>query len=268
MRSVYRSHHSKRAATIRPADDAWDRRPHRFPPRTVVYNSRRNWRRHSDRHRDWHRRCIGGRPTPRVGRQQGLHVDRGADAIGRAGRLDLVGHEVEVRVHRRRRSGPGSPLSARNTSHERRRRRLDRPVPGRELPRSRRPRLEQAEESAGAGPAAGRSASTPATTCGDRIGSTALAFRGYDVTNLGRSRRAARPPGLRADRPRGARRGLGDRAPRRSARPVDLAAHIRAGAATTLDDFPQDVATIVAMELAQLAHPGGVLRGPGPRRRG
>ena len=41
-------------------------------------------------------------------------------------------------------------------------------------------------------------------------------------------------------------------APRPIHAPVDLASHIRAGARTNLDFFPEDVATIVATELAQM----------------
>src|SRR5262249_4843674 len=83
------------------------------------------------------------------------------------------------------------------------------------------------------------------------IESTALAFRGYDVSNLGRSREL-----LEHERygPIVARTldhvseicsdTIGAR--------TDLAAHIRAGEKTSLETFPHDVATIVAMELAQL----------------
>ena len=54
-------------------------------------------------------------------------------------------------------------------------------------PASRRPRLHEGEDGAGPG-AAVASAFDPRDALRDRIGSTALAFRGYDVTNLGRSR--------------------------------------------------------------------------------
>ncbi len=84
-----------------------------------------------------------------------------------------------------------------------------------------------------------------------RIGTASFAFRGYDVTNLGRS------PELLAHPVYGptVRRYL-DEASAISAealgRPFDLAARVEAGEESTLETFAQDVALIVAMELAQL----------------
>jgi [acyl-carrier-protein] S-malonyltransferase len=84
------------------------------------------------------------------------------------------------------------------------------------------------------------------------IGTAVFAFRGYDQTNLGRS------PELLAHRVFGpiVRKVLDD-ASRISAealgRPIDLVARIEAQAPTTLHSFAEDVAMIVAMELAQLA---------------
>ena len=53
-------------------------------------------------------------------------------------------------------------------------------------PASRRPSLHDGEDGAGPG-AAVASAFDPRDALRDRIGSTALAFRGYNVTNLGRT---------------------------------------------------------------------------------
>lgn len=84
-----------------------------------------------------------------------------------------------------------------------------------------------------------------------RIRSTALAFRGYDVTNLGRSLELLDHPTYgpvvaevlkQASEISSAALGM----------PIDLAAHVRAGEKTALATFPHDVATIVAMEAAQL----------------
>lgn len=84
-----------------------------------------------------------------------------------------------------------------------------------------------------------------------RIGTASFAFRGYDVTNLGRS------PELLAHRAFGPtiRRQL-DLASAVAAetlgRPFDLAARVEAREATSLSTFAEDLATIVAMELGQL----------------
>jgi [acyl-carrier-protein] S-malonyltransferase len=83
------------------------------------------------------------------------------------------------------------------------------------------------------------------------IGTAAFAFRGYDQTNLGRS------PELLAHPVFGpiVRTVLGHAsqvAAQTLGRPVDLAARIETQAATTLESFAEDVALIVAMELAQL----------------
>jgi [acyl-carrier-protein] S-malonyltransferase len=84
------------------------------------------------------------------------------------------------------------------------------------------------------------------------IGTAAFAFRGYDQTNLGRS------PELLAHPVYGPI--VRDRLDEASqicmgalGRPIDLAARIEAQSPTTLDSFAEDIATIVAMELAQLA---------------
>jgi [acyl-carrier-protein] S-malonyltransferase len=84
-----------------------------------------------------------------------------------------------------------------------------------------------------------------------RIGTASLVFRGYDVQNLGRT------PELLAHPVYGpvVRRRL-DQASAISAeclgRHFDLAARIEARAPSSLETFEEDVATIVAVELAQL----------------
>ncbi len=110
-----------------------------------------------------------------------------------------------------------------------------------------------------AAPAAGRVSGGPthparATSAVDlrkRIGATAFAFRGFDVENLGRSVEFLDHPafGPIVGRVLAEASELCSGAIRAK---VDLAAHIRSGARTSLDTFPHDVATIVAMELAQL----------------
>ena len=85
-----------------------------------------------------------------------------------------------------------------------------------------------------------------------RIGTASLAFRGYDVQNLGRT------PELLAHPVYGptVRRYL-DLASAVAAdalhRPFDLAARVERREETTLAAFAEDVALIVSMELAQLA---------------
>ncbi|HWE37087.1 MAG TPA: ACP S-malonyltransferase [Isosphaeraceae bacterium] len=84
-----------------------------------------------------------------------------------------------------------------------------------------------------------------------RIGTAAFAFRGYDVSNLGKS------PELLEHKAFGpVVRAYLDEASALCAevvrRPVDLAARVRDRVETTLASFPEDVATIVAMELAQV----------------
>src|SRR5947209_6990623 len=76
------------------------------------------------------------------------------------------------------------------------------------------------------------------------IGTAALAFRGYDQTNLGRS------PELLAHPAYGPIvRDVLDEASRVASgavgRPIDLVARIESRAATTLESFAEDVATIV-----------------------
>ncbi len=92
---------------------------------------------------------------------------------------------------------------------------------------------------------------TPAARLRSKIGTAALAFRGYDVSNIGRS------PELIAHRVYGpiVRSVLAEASlicSETLGRPVDLVQYILSGQPSTLETFPEDVATIVAMELAQI----------------
>lgn len=104
--------------------------------------------------------------------------------------------------------------------------------------------------SGGAAPGAPRGKTTEKDLT-RHIRSTALAFRGYDVTNLGRSLELLNHPNYgpvvaevlkQASEISSAALGMR----------IDIAAHIRADEKTALATFPHDVATIVAMESAQL----------------
>ena len=96
-----------------------------------------------------------------------------------------------------------------------------------------------------------KTSTTTASQLAERIRSTAFAFRGFDVENVGRSVELLDHP---VYGPIVAR--VLDEASQLCAEaihtPVDLASHVRAGVRTSLDYFPEDVATIVAMELAQM----------------
>ncbi len=85
-----------------------------------------------------------------------------------------------------------------------------------------------------------------------RIGTASFAFRGYDVKNLGRT------PELLAHKVYGpVVRGYLDEASKIAAdtlhRPFDLSARVEEREESTLQGFAEDIAMIVAMELAQLA---------------
>jgi hypothetical protein len=84
------------------------------------------------------------------------------------------------------------------------------------------------------------------------IGTAAFAFRGYDQTNLGRSPELLAHP-IYGPIVRGVLDEASQISTRTLGRPIDLAARIESHGATTLDSFAEDIATIVAMELAQLA---------------
>jgi len=102
-----------------------------------------------------------------------------------------------------------------------------------------------------AGAAAKPRSGSPAELRG-RIGTAALAFRGFDVENLGRGAELLDHPAFGPI----VARHLGEASALTSdaiGRAVDLAGHIRAGPRPGLDFFAEDVATIVAMELAQVA---------------
>jgi [acyl-carrier-protein] S-malonyltransferase len=83
------------------------------------------------------------------------------------------------------------------------------------------------------------------------IESTALAFRGYDVANLGRSLELLEHE-LFGPVVQKTLDEVGAITAEVIGKPVDLAGHIRAQAKTSLATFPLDIATIVGMELAQL----------------
>jgi [acyl-carrier-protein] S-malonyltransferase len=85
-----------------------------------------------------------------------------------------------------------------------------------------------------------------------RIHSTALAFRGFDVENAGRGLEFLEHPRYG---PTVARflDEAGTLCAEAIHRPVDLRAHLRSGPRLALEAFPEDVALIVALELAQLS---------------
>src|SRR5262245_21143935 len=84
------------------------------------------------------------------------------------------------------------------------------------------------------------------------IGQSAFAFRGYNVTNLGRSRELLAHPAygpVVANYLREASEIYCDTLKR----PADLVARVREGRETAgLHDYAEDVALIVAMEIAQI----------------
>ena len=84
-----------------------------------------------------------------------------------------------------------------------------------------------------------------------QIGASALAFRGYDVSNLGRSRELLDHPrfgSIVANVLAEASAITSDTLHR----PIDLVSYVRLGEPTSLAHFAEDVALIVGMELAQL----------------
>ncbi|MBX6313310.1 MAG: ACP S-malonyltransferase [Isosphaeraceae bacterium] len=94
-------------------------------------------------------------------------------------------------------------------------------------------------------------ADEPGTELARGIAQTALAFRGYDVSNFGRSLELLEHPTYGPTI-----RSVLEEASAICAEaihaPVDLVAHLRAQAPTDLATFPHDVAMIVAMEVAQV----------------
>lgn len=84
-----------------------------------------------------------------------------------------------------------------------------------------------------------------------RIGQTAFAFRGYNITNIGRS------PELLAHKVYGpivedVLRSASELCSDQLKRPIDLVRRVRDQLPTTLDSFAEDASNIVAMEMAQL----------------
>lgn len=113
---------------------------------------------------------------------------------------------------------------------------------------------------------------TPSDHLQDRLERTALAFRGYNVTNLGRTaellgHRAYSPVVRRvldeasefcsdalAERLNLAERIVGSLLSRwrRKSRPIDLVRRVRENRESSLETYPDDIALIVAIELAHL----------------
>jgi [acyl-carrier-protein] S-malonyltransferase len=85
----------------------------------------------------------------------------------------------------------------------------------------------------------------------EKITRTALAFRGYDVANLGRSDELLHHPRF-GPLVREVLSEVSAVASETLHRPVDLVARVETQAESTLELFPDDVALIVAMELAQV----------------
>jgi [acyl-carrier-protein] S-malonyltransferase len=84
-----------------------------------------------------------------------------------------------------------------------------------------------------------------------RVGTAAFAFRGYDADNLGRSPELLVHP-VYSPIVRSTLDSASELCASILGRPADLAARIQAGAPSALSTFVEDIAMIVAMELAQL----------------
>jgi [acyl-carrier-protein] S-malonyltransferase len=84
-----------------------------------------------------------------------------------------------------------------------------------------------------------------------RIGQAAFAFRGYDVTNIGRSRELLDHPAYGPEIEKTLETASELCSDAIWAK-VDLVEYIRSERQSTLETFPQDVAMIVAMEVAQV----------------
>jgi [acyl-carrier-protein] S-malonyltransferase len=83
-----------------------------------------------------------------------------------------------------------------------------------------------------------------------RITTAAFAFRGYDVNNLGRSLELLEHPAY-GPVVKSVLASASEVCSEAIHAPVDLAAYVRAQEKTSLQTFPQDIALIVAMEVAQ-----------------
>lgn len=84
-----------------------------------------------------------------------------------------------------------------------------------------------------------------------RIGTAAFAFRGYDLTNLGRSFELLEHPAFGPVVER-ILRTASELCASAIKKPVDLVALVREQRPSTLESFPEDVAMVVAMEVAQV----------------
>jgi [acyl-carrier-protein] S-malonyltransferase len=84
-----------------------------------------------------------------------------------------------------------------------------------------------------------------------RLPATALAFRGYNVTNLGRTSELLAHPAYGPTMLQHLAR-IGEAASDLLHRPVDLVARVRAGEETTLATYGDAVALLIAVEAAQL----------------
>jgi [acyl-carrier-protein] S-malonyltransferase len=114
----------------------------------------------------------------------------------------------------------------------------------------RRPRRTTLEEPARSGPAP-TSAGDKTGSLRARIGTAALAFRGYDVSNLGRSPELLSHP-IYGTIVRATLDETSAIAAAALGEPVDLAAYVEAQQPAGLENFAIDVALIVGIELAQL----------------
>lgn len=85
----------------------------------------------------------------------------------------------------------------------------------------------------------------------ERLSSTAFVFRGYNVTNLGRSGELLAHP-LYGPVIEPFLKEASEVCAETTGRPVDLAARIRRGEETDLDSYAEAISLIVAMEMAQL----------------
>ncbi|HWA99679.1 MAG TPA: hypothetical protein VG713_14350 [Pirellulales bacterium] len=85
----------------------------------------------------------------------------------------------------------------------------------------------------------------------DRLVAAGFAFRGYNVTNLGRSAELLAHSVYASTVTRYLREASAICAETMH-QPVDLVERVRSGRESTLDTFPEDIGLIIAMELAQL----------------
>src|SRR5688572_4679756 len=79
---------------------------------------------------------------------------------------------------------------------------------------------------------------------------TALAFRGYNVTNLGRSSELLAHSAYRSTVEKHLR-AISDAAGQHLGRPVDLVARVRGNLETSIETYGDAIALIIGMECAQ-----------------